>query len=226
MIYVMADIHGEYDLFRQMLRAIHFSEKDTLYICGDIIDKGDASVRLLSYIAQTPNIHCIIGNHEDAFLKYYRARMEQADSADAVLEELKTYFSDGAHLDWNLIDYLELLPYYIETDDFICVHAGIPILESGELMPLSQASEDFLLQDRKFKERGVGQSAKKCVFFGHTQTDCVCGEAKVLAYLRKNMSAPYKIGDFYKVHLDTGAWSNGVLACFCVESCKVYYVRK
>ena len=29
MIYVMSDIHGKYDKYIQMLKQIHFSEKDT-----------------------------------------------------------------------------------------------------------------------------------------------------------------------------------------------------
>ncbi|MBP3401914.1 MAG: metallophosphoesterase [Clostridia bacterium] len=39
MKYVMADIHGEYELFVRMLEKISFSKNDELYICGDIIER-------------------------------------------------------------------------------------------------------------------------------------------------------------------------------------------
>ena len=42
MIYVMTDIHGCHDLFQEMLRAIHFSYEDDLYILGDFIDQARA----------------------------------------------------------------------------------------------------------------------------------------------------------------------------------------
>ena len=64
MTYLISDIHGEYQLFIKLLEKIKFSPNDTMYVCGDIIDKGSDSVRLAKYISALPNIHCIVGNHE------------------------------------------------------------------------------------------------------------------------------------------------------------------
>ena len=36
MTYFVSDIHGEYELFCALLKKIHFSESDTMYVCGDI----------------------------------------------------------------------------------------------------------------------------------------------------------------------------------------------
>lgn len=69
MKYVISDIHGEYELFCSLLNRINFSIEDSMYICGDIIDKGPESVRLAKYISGLKNVLCIIGNHELAFLK-------------------------------------------------------------------------------------------------------------------------------------------------------------
>ena len=38
--YVMSDIHGEVNRFHAMLEKIRFSADDTLYILGDVIDRG------------------------------------------------------------------------------------------------------------------------------------------------------------------------------------------
>lgn len=38
--YVMSDIHGMAELLERMLRKIAFSPEDTLYILGDMIDRG------------------------------------------------------------------------------------------------------------------------------------------------------------------------------------------
>lgn len=228
MKYVISDIHGEYELFHSLLNRINFSSEDTLYICGDIIDKGPESIRLAKYISELKNVRCIIGNHELAFLKYYHSILEASpDDFDEVLGKLQAYFpEDGYLLDWDLIDWFDSLPAYIEEDEFSCVHAGIPIDESGYLLQLSQVDIERLVHDRGFKEPNVIHRSPKCVFFGHTQTDCICGESKILAYRRNSSATPKTIKDYYKVHLDTGAWSNGVLGCFCIDTLKAIYVNK
>lgn len=44
MHYFVSDIHGEYELFLHLLDKIGFSGGDTVYILGDLIDKGERSV--------------------------------------------------------------------------------------------------------------------------------------------------------------------------------------
>ena len=227
MTYITADIHGEYEMFCELLRKISFSESDIMYVCGDIIDKGSSSVKLARMLSKISNIHCIMGNHELAFLKYYDSLMEESpNDFDSVLDRLNDYFPDDEQMDWETVDWLDALPPYIETNDFICVHAGIPILQNGELAPFDKVSVEQLVYDRHFKEPSSVHTSKKCVFFGHTQTDVVCGEAKILAYKRRSSNGCFSIADLYKVHLDTGSWSNGVLGCFCVDNMKVCYVIK
>ena len=228
MKYCISDIHGEYELFEKMLKRLNFSSKDKMYICGDIIDKGESSVRLAKYISSFSNMHCIVGNHEVAFLQYYHSLLENSpDNFDEVLGKLQAYFPhDGLLLDWALMDWLDSLPNYIEEDEFICVHAGIPVDKHGMLIPLSDVSTEYLVHDRRFKDPKLIHNSPKCVLFGHTQTDCVCGENKILGYPRNNQKSSKSIKDYYKIHLDTGSWSNGVLGCICIDTMKVYYVNK
>lgn len=43
--YSVSDIHGHYDLFCRLADKIKFSFLDRLFVLGDIIDKGDSSIR-------------------------------------------------------------------------------------------------------------------------------------------------------------------------------------
>ena len=68
MTYVMSDLHGCYDKYRQMLEKIGFSDGDTLYILGDVIDRGEGGIDILLDMMNRKNVIPIIGNHESLAL--------------------------------------------------------------------------------------------------------------------------------------------------------------
>ena len=78
-IYVMSDIHEESDLFHAMLEQIDFSESDTLYILGDVIDRGPDGIALLQEIRKTPNMIMLIGSHEYMMLRHYEPKRAELD---------------------------------------------------------------------------------------------------------------------------------------------------
>ncbi len=47
MIYAMSDLHGCYDKYIKMLKMIKLNDGDTLYILGDIVDRGDGGIKIL-----------------------------------------------------------------------------------------------------------------------------------------------------------------------------------
>lgn len=227
MTYVISDIHGEYDLFIKLLKKIDFSFNDEMIICGDVIDKGKKSVKLLRFIESMPNFRCIVGNHEYDFLKYYHSILMNSPTDFAeVSKKLQSYFPyDGELFDVNDANWLDSLPYCIIEDDFICVHAGVSLKTDNTLVPLSETSVETLVYDRSFKEPSVVPRCEKCIFYGHTPTSYLSDDSAIIKYARKGIT-PGTVKDYYKIHLDTGAWLNGVLGCFCVDDCKDYYVSK
>ncbi len=223
-LYFTSDIHGHYDLFQKLLQKIHFSEADKMIICGDIIDKGPDSIRLAQFIFQKPNIQCILGNHEYAFLKYYWAMRRQVSyDFDAVLSKMQEYFQNDGHLlDWATIEKFDALPNYIEEDEYICVHAGVPLDEEHKMLPLEYVAMEQLVYDRSFKEPNILPKGDKCVFFGHTPAYYVSGENRILCYPKKEN--PSKISDYYKVHLDMGTMTSGIVGCICMDTMEEFYV--
>ena len=226
MDYCISDIHGYYDLVCRLLDKIKFSGKDKLYVLGDIIDKGPESIRLAKLLFSMPNVYCIAGNHEYDFLKYYRALMRQTENYDWVLEKLRGYFTDGRLLDWETVDRFDFLPFYVETDDFIGVHAGIPV-KDGKLMPVSHATCEQLVYDRRFKDKDILPQNGKCVLYGHTPVRYLTGRDEILLYLRKGAAQGSRnIADYCKIHLDTGVAFSGVLGCFAIDNCQSFYVSE
>ena len=228
MRYVVSDLHGEYDLFLKLLERLKFTSGDTMYVCGDVVEKGTQSIRLAKHLKKMPNVKCIVGNHEYAFLKHYWALMQNSPSDfDALLRELQRYFpDDGELLNWEIIDWFESLPYYIEEEDFICVHAGAPLDREGRVLPLDTATPEQLVYDRSFKGADTVVKESKCVFFGHTPTSAVThGACRILTYLREGREGKH-ISDYYKIHLDMGTDMSGVLGCFCIDTCTPTYVER
>lgn len=230
MRYVLSDLHGEYQLFECLLKKINFSPDDVLYVCGDVIEKGAQSVLLAQRLRQMSNAKVILGNHEYSFIKYYDAFMSEAkERNDVALKYLQDYFTDNEKIDWETIDWIRSLDRFIQDDDFICVHAGVPMV-GDQMQALETVEIERLLYDRKFKDKDFLPNLPKCVFFGHTPTYYVHSSGKILAYKRKESAKKSikdcTIKDFCKVHLDLGSWHTKMVGCFCIDTLKVYYATQ
>jgi serine/threonine protein phosphatase 1 len=60
----MSDIHGCYDLYMKMLEKIEFTDDDTLYILGDVVDRGPKPMEVLLDMSMRANVILIFGNHD------------------------------------------------------------------------------------------------------------------------------------------------------------------
>lgn len=72
MQYVMSDLHGCLHAYQAALEAIHFSQEDTLYVLGDVLDRGPAPISILLDMMSRPNVAPILGNHEFMALSVLR----------------------------------------------------------------------------------------------------------------------------------------------------------
>ncbi len=62
--YAVSDLHGQYNTFMTGLEKIGFSDKDELYVIGDVIDRGPGGIEILKYIKDHKNMTLFLGNHE------------------------------------------------------------------------------------------------------------------------------------------------------------------
>lgn len=70
MTYVVSDIHGCDKKYFRLLEMLHFSDNDTLYILGDVTDRGSGGLRVLLDAASRQNVILLRGNHEQAALEF------------------------------------------------------------------------------------------------------------------------------------------------------------
>ena len=72
--YVCSDIHGNFKKWKQMLKKIKFKNTDTMYILGDVVDRGPEPISLLLDIMSRDNCVLLMGNHEKMMLDFYKAK--------------------------------------------------------------------------------------------------------------------------------------------------------
>ena len=62
--YVISDIHGQYNMFIELLDKIDLKDTDTLYILGDVLDRGPHPIKtiILSTFAvhNSSRVSCIL----------------------------------------------------------------------------------------------------------------------------------------------------------------------
>ncbi len=68
--YVMADIHGCYKEFQEMLEKIQFSDADQLILAGDYVDRGPCTYEMMEWVSNAPeNVILLKGNHDLMFAR-------------------------------------------------------------------------------------------------------------------------------------------------------------
>jgi len=135
----IGDIHGCLKTMQKLIEeGITLTREDTLYFVGDFIDRGPDSKGVLDYISRliTENyrIYSVRGNHEEMLLeslsdpKFLVGWMY--NGAERTLHSFG--FDPGIFLTSETvhqipakyIKQIEKLPYYIELEDYLIVHAG------------------------------------------------------------------------------------------------------
>ena len=227
MRYVVSDIHGNYDLLVKLLKKINFSKNDTLYVLGDVIDKGKDVSKLLNLllVKLEKNAVVLAGNHEYDFIKFMTDLIVKDATDDELVDNAKRYLGID-NISIEQIDMIMNLGYYYEENDFALVHAGVPFDIKGNPISLEESDFESLVYDRRFKDKNFLPPNTKCVIFGHTPTFYVNGEkGKIIKYQKPN-TVGSQPKDYYKVHIDTGNYLTGILGCLRLDDMEEIYVNE
>ncbi len=241
--YVMSDIHGDFVKYEKMLEKIEFKENDTLYILGDIIDRGYGGIKILQDMMLRPNVFPILGNHElFATLSIplllqdvTKELLEKEKDKYAILTDWiniggETTISELMKLDrediLGLVDYFLEFEIYTEievgSNKFVLVHAGISDFEKGTTF--DDYSVELLVQDRLDYEKVYFDDAY--LVSGHTPTRVVHAsqQGKLLSELSVK---EYNDEVFMKnnhIAIDCGCGFGGQLGCVCLDTFERFYV--
>lgn len=240
MNYVTSDLHGfAPEKFAMLLKQAGIKSTDTLYVLGDIIDRGNYGIELMLQMIDIENIKMLPGNHESIFLEAISqispwifdvlgrdAKIIQCSYDDDPVELCKFNGGTNTLIEFNklerknklkIVKYLLNLPLYyditIGDKRFVLTHSGIENF-SPERPLDSYGVKDYIWTRPDLFERFYGDENCKMVF-GHTPTYCY-GED----YKGKVLFAP----DF--IDVDTGSGHGGTPSILCLENMNCFYYKK
>jgi serine/threonine protein phosphatase 1 len=162
--FVIGDIHGCFEELKRLIASAAITPDDVLVSVGDLIDRGPESPAVVRFLRDRPNTHVVAGNHER---KHIRGIFSYAQEI--------TRLQFAADYD-EAVEWMRTLPYYLELDDAIVVHAallpGRALAEQPEEILCGSTSGEkelaALLRGRYWHEDWVGP---KPIVFGHHVVD-------------------------------------------------------
>lgn len=230
--YVMSDIHGEYDKFMEVLEQIDLKDSDTLYILGDIFDRGPHPIKVILKIMKMPNVIPIVGNHEIMGLRCLPFLMQEIteesidnldeDMLDALLLWQANGFSstidEFRKLDHEsqqeIIDFIgDFLVYEeltVNGQKYLLVHAGLRNFSPDKKI------EDYSLEDLIWDRPDYSKKYfdDMILVTGHTPT----------LVIQDNPRPGFIYRNDYHIAVDCGAcFGGGRLAAICLDTGEEFY---
>ncbi|MEB2870967.1 symmetrical bis(5'-nucleosyl)-tetraphosphatase [Pseudomonas rhizosphaerae] len=122
-VYAVGDLQGCLEPLKCLLQRVAFDPaNDTLWLVGDLVNRGPSSLETLRYLyAMRDSLVCVLGNH-DLHLLAVANNAERLKRGDTLREILDA--PDGP----QLLDWLrrQKLLHHDEQRNAVLVHAGIP----------------------------------------------------------------------------------------------------
>ncbi len=230
--YVIADIHGQYDMFLDILRKIGLRHSDTLYILGDILDRGPYPITTIKKIMQMPNVVCLAGNHELMAIECLEILMEEIteqsirkfdEKAVSNLEQwsyhgnqttLREFRRLSREEQQEVVDFIKDFLIYEELfvggKEYLLVHAGL-----GNFRP-DKDIEEYSLKELIWDRADYSLQYYEDIYVvtGHTPTQFIA-ENPYPGYIYRNKN---------HIAIDCGAcYEGGRLSAFCLDTGEEFY---
>ena len=139
-LYLIGDLQGCDAPFQRLLRTIDFSpSRDTLYLLGDLVNRGPDSLAVLRYLSALGDAaQCLLGNHDLHLLAVWQG-VRKAGRSDTLEQLLKAPDCDA------LMDWLRHRAMAIEAHGWLMVHAGVlPQWRTAQTLALAGEVEQQL----------------------------------------------------------------------------------
>lgn len=134
--YAIGDLQGCYDELEALLAKIDFNPgTDTLWLTGDIVNRGPKSLQCLQFCMQhESSVQIVLGNHDLHLLAvaYGHGKIKRSDTISPILDHPERQ---------KMLDWLRAQPLMICWNRHVMVHAGLlPQWQIDEARALARES--------------------------------------------------------------------------------------
>lgn len=232
MIYVCSDIHGDWDKYIKIYDTINLTNDDTLFILGDIIDRGNKGIKILQDMMYRPNVVPILGNHE-FMAKVVLSQAIEEITEDSINKLDESFFNSIANWFINggeptliefkklsnsdrqsILEYIDEFLVYeeitVNNQDYILIHAGISNFNENKEM------WEYYLDELMFERTDYSKIyfKDKILITGHTPVELIPENNNKKTIYNKNNH----------IAIDGGTYLGGSLILYCLDNDKTYYI--
>lgn len=203
--YVIGDIHGNDRAFIKLLDYVD-PDPEELVILGDLSDRGLGTWQVYEEcsLLLDEGADIVMGNHDFWLKEYLNRRLPASTLSSEVIGGITTIKSielaiqkhGERHVRDTLFGVLNRMKPYVETDEFIFVHAGL----DPRVPYMSQQKPDVLRDGMsEWRNPKMEHTFDQYVVFGHTPTTSIHRDIK------ENDARIWTSHRAKKIALDTGA---------------------
>ena len=217
-VYVCSDLHGQKDLFAQILGFIGL--EDTIYFLGDAADRGPHGWEMIKMIMIDERFIYLKGNHEDMLVTaakdYYKYsafthnyNLLRSNGGKVTFFDM---INDECGQEWiNRIEKLPTHKTYVNAAGQIIFlsHAGFTPLpnEHGDIeIPCDQE----LILNRRHNLDFFPPESDAIVVHGHTPIQCMVDDLRYDPIVKNYQTGPLWYYNNKKVCIDNAAFHTGV----------------
>lgn len=227
MIYAMSDLHGCYDKYMEMIKFIGFNRDDTLYILGDVVDRGTDGIKILCDMMEKENVVFLRGNHDHMAMQVLYSMFDSGAvfNEDALVPLFQSWMADRGQPTFD-----QFSEYSKEEQKRILAY-----------IRLSKSFEEIKVNgNRYFMAHTVPEKEKMVNFNECTLMDFIYGEPDyelkyyedrfiVTGHTPTGLIDEDYMGKIYKknnhIAIDCGAFfENGRLGCICLDNLEEFYI--
>lgn len=227
MIYAVSDLHGCYDKYTKLLERLHMTSDDSLYILGDIVDRGSGGMKILLDLIDRKNVFSCRGNHDHCAQMLLRNFVLSNDGcfADGLEEAFRLWLSDGGNTTYEeflklderkqlaLLRYLGSLLVYkkltVGGQKFFLAHT---VPEKSKMLNIDSCRiSDFIMGEPEYEKMYFEDAI---IVTGHTPTGFIDPDYTGRIWEGNNHIA-----------IDCGAVFGNPLGCICLDTMEKIYVE-